>query len=113
FDTEDNVYSLWEKEFTSEKELFFKLKPDFQIGNRPDIRIRSNEMNLPDITSICNFLQALYKELTLPRDKRPKTIKDLDDNAAVFLQPKPGEKLDALADSKGRAALFEGILRGT
>lgn len=113
FDTENNVYSLWEKVFTAEKELFFKLKPDFQIGGRPDIRIRSNEMNLPDITSIRNFLQALYKELTLPRENRPKTIKDLDDNAAVFLQPKPGEKLYPLADSSERSCFFEGILRGT
>ncbi len=113
FDTPDNVYSIWEREFSPQRELFFKLKADFTIGGRPDIRVRANEMNLPDISSIRGFLQSLYNELTLPRDKRPKSIAELDEKAKTFLNPKAGENLDALLDSKERACFFEGILKGS
>jgi hypothetical protein len=113
FDTENNVYSIWEKVFTAERELFFKLKEDFQVGGRPELLIRSNELNLPDISSIRNFLQALYKELTLPKAERPVNLEDLDKKAAGFVRVKPGENISALADSKERASFFEGLLRGT
>jgi hypothetical protein len=113
FDTAENVYSLWEREFTPERELFFKLKPDFQIGGKPEIRIRANEMFLPDITSIRSFLLGLFKELTQPRESRPKSIEELDNKALAFLKEKPGENLKPLANSRERAFLFEGILKGT
>ncbi len=112
FDTSGNLYSPWQKEVTN-KGIFFLIKPEFRANNGPDIRVKANEMHLPDITSLRSFLFEIYKILTLPKDKRPKTVQELDSKALPLLNPRPGEILEQLANSKERANLFEGILNGT
>ncbi|MBC7474239.1 MAG: metallophosphoesterase [Candidatus Sericytochromatia bacterium] len=113
FDDEQNVYSIWQKELDQENNMFFRLKDGFTISGSPAIKIKANELGLPDINSVRYYLQALYKELTLPIDKRPKNITDLDKKAHEFLRSKPGEDIQDLADSKKRANFFAGILYGS
>jgi len=113
YDEYSNVYSLWEKDTNTEDGLFFKLKPEFQTNGSPDIRIKANELQLPDINSVRYFLQALYNELILSKTERPKTIKELDKRVKNFFRQKPGEKLESLTISKERANLFQGILKGS
>jgi hypothetical protein len=113
YDEPDSLYSIWKKDENSDDGIFFKLKPEFQIDGSPDIRIKGNEINLPDINSLRYFLQALYQELCLPKSERPKNIKELDKKAKDFFRQKPGENIEALIDSKERAKLFQGILEGT
>lgn len=112
FDTENNVYSCWKKENIN-GELFFKLKSEFQIGSKPDITVKANEMYLPDISSLRNFLQYIYSEISQPKDKRPKDPMELDRKLQSQLKVKDGEKLDDLLTSRGRSCLTEGIFRGT
>jgi hypothetical protein len=113
YDEPDSLYSIWKKDENCDDGTFFKLKPEFQIDGSPDIRIKGNEINLPDINSLRYFLQALYQELCLPKSERPKNIKELDKKAKDFFRQKPGENIEALIDSKERAKLFQGILEGT
>lgn len=113
YDEPDNLYSIWEKDENSEDGVFFKLKSQFQINGSPEIRIKGNEINLPDINSLRYFLQALYQELCLPKNERPKNLKELDKKAKDFFRQKPGENIEALIESKQRANLFQGILEGT
>lgn len=113
YDDKDNLYSLWIRDDKDDDGVFFKLKPEFQINGSPDIRIKGNEINLPDINSLRYFLQAMYQELCLPKKERPKTIKELDKRVKDFFRQKPGENIEALIESKERANLFYGILEGT
>lgn len=113
YDDKDNLYSLWVRDEKDDDGVFFKLKPEFQIDGSPDIRIKGNEINLPDINSLRYFIHAMYQELCLPKNERPKNLKELDKKAKEFFRQKPGENIEALIDSKQRANLFQGILEGT
>lgn len=112
FDTEENIYSCWKRENIN-GELYFKLKSDFQIGEKPDITIKANDMYLPDITSLRNFLQTVYSDISQTKDKRSKTPIELDRKLQSQLKVKDGENLEALLTSRGRSYLAEGIFRGT
>ncbi|RYX98806.1 metallophosphatase family protein [bacterium] len=59
YDEIGNIYSLWQKDENTEDGLFFKLKPEFQVSGGPNIRVKGNELQLPDINSLRYFLQAL------------------------------------------------------
>ena len=112
FDNEDSVYSIWEK-VTSSGQLFFKLKDEYKVENSPELKIRANEMYLPDVGSIRGLLQNIYHLLTQPKEKRPKDLNDLDNKIKALIKPKDGEDISALLNSKQRASFFEGILKGT
>lgn len=112
FDKEDSLYSIWKKD-TSSGELFFTLKDEFKIGNRPELKIRATEMYLPDISSIRGLFQNIYLLLTQVKEKRPKNIHELEEKIKTLIKPKAGEGINCLLDSKNRSHLFEGILRGT
>ena len=113
YDEPHNVYSLWEKDPNSEDGIFFKLKSEFQVNGSPDIRIKGNELQLPDINSVRYFLQALYTELTLSKNERPRSLKDLDKRVKNFFRQKPGENIEPLMNSKERSHFFQGILQGS
>jgi len=112
FDEPNSIYSMWERDSIHKNKIIFKLKPEFQIDGKPDIKISSNDSNLPNITSIKNLFINLYKELTIAK-VLPKNLNELDKKAKNFIKHKDGEDISCLANSYERQCLFEGILRGT
>jgi len=112
FDEPDNIYSMWERDSILGNKIIFKLKSEFQINGRPNIKITSNDTNSPDVSSIRNLLVNLYKELTISKIL-PKNLEELDKKAKILIKQKEGEDISALANSLDRLCLFEGMLKGT
>lgn len=101
FDTENNIYSIWQRDTEDNQNYIFKLKKT----DLP-IRIKANEMYLPDITSIRNFLLRLY-DLILNNN-------NLEENQILnILDQKENENISILKDSNNRNEFFKTILEMT
>lgn len=101
FDTEDNIYSIWQRDTEDNKNYIFKLK-----NSELPIRIKANELYLPDITSIRNFLLKLY-DLILNNN-------NLEESQVLsILEEKENENISILKDNYNRNEFFKIILENT
>jgi hypothetical protein len=100
FDTENNIYSIWEKDKSNTQNYIFKLK-----NSKLPIRIKANEILLPDITSIRNFFLRLY-DLILNNNLNYETLSSI-------LISKENEDIFSLKDNYNRIEFFKIILENT
>ncbi|GIW23575.1 MAG: hypothetical protein KatS3mg068_2582 [Candidatus Sericytochromatia bacterium] len=101
FDTENNIYSIWERDFDRKENYIFKLK-----NSDMPIRIKANEMYLPDINSIRNFLMRLYELIINNKNLSYEQIEN------IFNQ-RENENILCLKDNFYRNEFYKFILEQT